>query len=76
VSCMFTSTFGLASTGYASLVPEKNVNELFTYYAIAKGSQIIDSGAIYSKEDEGLNTQLLYVDKVLQKFKLALKKNA
>jgi len=76
VCCMFTSTFGLASTGYASLVPEKNVNELFTYYAIAKGSQIIDSGAIYSKEDEGLNTQLLYVDKVLQKFKLALKKNA
>jgi len=64
VCCMFTSTFGLASTGYASLVPEKNINKLFSYYAIAKGSQIIDSGLIYSKEDEGLNTQLVYVDKV------------
>ena len=73
VCCMFTSTFGLASTGYASLVPEKNINKLFSYYAIAKGSQIIDSGLIYSKEDEGLNTQLLYVDMVLQKLKLILK---
>ena len=73
VCCMFTSTFGLASTGYASLVSEKNVNELFTYYAIAKGSQVIDSGLIHSKEGEGLETQLFYVDEILKKFKLILK---
>ena len=73
VCCMFTSTFGLASTGYASLVPEQNINKLFTYYAIARGSKIIDSGLIHSRDDEGLNTQLLYVDKILRKLKLILK---
>ena len=73
VCCMFTSTFGLASTGYASLVPDKNITKLFAYYAIVRESKIIDSGLIHSNEDEGLNTQLLYVDKVLQKLKLILK---
>ena len=73
VCCMFTSTFGLASTGYASLVPEQNINKLFTYYAIVRESKIIYSGLIHSNEDEDLNTQLLYVNKVLQKLKLILK---
>ena len=73
VCCMFTSTFGLASTGYASLVPEKNINKLFAYYAIVSQSKIVDSGLIHSNEDEGLNTQLLYVNKVLQKLQLILK---
>ncbi|HEX5155243.1 MAG TPA: CinA family protein [Parafilimonas sp.] len=76
VCCMFTSTFGLASTGYASLVPEKNIHELFTYYAIAKESRVIDSGIIYSREGEGLETQLFYVDQVLNKLKLILKKTS
>jgi hypothetical protein len=70
---MFTSTFGLASTGYSSLVPEQNVKELFSYYAIAKESQVIDSGIIHSKVGEGLDTQLFYVDQVLNKLKLILK---
>jgi PncC family amidohydrolase len=73
VCCMFTSTFGLASTGYSSLVPEQNVKELFSYYAIAKESQVIDSGIIHSKVGEGLDTQLFYVDQVLNKLKLILK---
>jgi nicotinamide-nucleotide amidase len=74
VCCMFKSNFGIATTGYASLIPEKNINKLFTYYAISQGTKIIDSGLIYSDKEEGLDTQLAYVDEVLKKFRLALER--
>ena len=69
---MFTSTFGLGITGYAATVPEKNINKLFAYYGIAKESELIDSGKIYSEKEEGLNAQLDFVNQVLYKLQKAI----
>lgn len=66
---MFTSTYGLGVTGYAARIPEKNINELFAYYSIAAKEKIIESGIIYSTEEEGLKAQLDFTHQVLKKLK-------
>lgn len=69
---MFASNYGLATTGYAATSPEKNINKLFTYYAITEGSEILDSGIVNSTNNEGLDTQLFYVHEIMKKFLLLL----
>ncbi len=64
---LFTSTYGIGITGYAAKVPEMNVNELYAYFAICKEGKIVDSGKIDSKENEGTDTQLYFVNQVLDK---------
>ncbi len=61
---LFTSTFGLSLTGYASKMAEKNINELFAYYSVAKEGHIICSGKINVNADEGLPAQLDYVNQL------------
>jgi len=65
---LFCSNYGLASTGYASPMPEKNIHDLFAYYAISFNGAVMESGVIYSNEAEGLATQIFYVNSILQKF--------
>src|SRR5690349_25018625 len=38
---LFLSDYGIGITGYAAKMPEKNINELFAYYAIALKNEII-----------------------------------
>jgi nicotinamide-nucleotide amidase len=73
VCSMFASSYGLATTGYAATSKEKNIDKLFTYYAIANGPKILDSGIINSNSDEGLDTQLFYVQEIMKKFLSLLK---
>ena len=74
VCSLFTSDYGIGITGYAARVPEKNINELFAYYAIAFDGEVIDSGKINTDTEEGLPAQLFYVDLVIKKFRKCLKK--
>ncbi len=62
---LFVSDYGIGITGYAATVPEKNINELFAYYAIAASGKILDSGKIITSAEEGLPAQLFYVNQVL-----------
>ncbi|HVX28114.1 MAG TPA: nicotinamide-nucleotide amidohydrolase family protein [Parafilimonas sp.] len=65
---LFVSDYGIGITGYAAKLPEKNINELFAYYAIAARGKILDSGKIIAAEEEGLPAQLFYVNQVLKIF--------
>src|SRR5688572_1341438 len=36
----FLSDYGISITGYAARVPEKNINDLFAYFAIVKKNKV------------------------------------
>jgi nicotinamide-nucleotide amidase len=64
---LFLSDYGIGITGYAAKMPEKNINELFAYYAISLNNKIVDHGKITTDAEEGLPAQLVYVNTVLEK---------
>ena len=70
---LFLSDYAIGITGYASTLPEKNVNELFCFYSISLKDKIVKSGRIDADTKEGLNTQLYYVNNVLVIFDELLK---
>ena len=70
---LFNATWALAITGYASPVPQGN-NKLFAHYAVAKNGQIMDHQYIESTCEPGLQTQLYFTNRALQKL-LELLKN-
>jgi nicotinamide-nucleotide amidase len=64
---LFLSDYGIGITGYAARMPEKNVHDLFAYYAITLKDKILEQGKIVAGVEEGLEAQLFYVNEVLQK---------
>jgi PncC family amidohydrolase len=65
---LFVSNYAIGITGYAAKMPEKNIYDLFAYYAISSNEKIIKSGRIVSNEEEGLATQLFFINSVLKIF--------
>jgi len=66
VAQLFVSHIGIGITGYATTSPEKNINELFAYYAIARKEEVLITKRIESNTTEGTLTQLHYAEQVLQ----------
>ncbi|PZF71279.1 CinA family protein [Taibaiella soli] len=66
VAGRFLSDYGIGITGYAASVPEKGIEALFAYYAIAFHGIIIDAGKLEAKQAEALQVQLFYTDAVLK----------
>jgi len=64
---LFVSDYGIGITGYAARMPEKDVHELFAFYAITSKDKILQQGKIMADVEEGLEAQLFYVNDVLQK---------
>lgn len=71
VNGMFTSQYSIAITGYAAKMPEKGLNELFAWYAIAFNNRLIRTEKI-STGKERVAAQVDYTKQVLQKFLEAL----
>lgn len=71
VSTLFTSQYSIAVTGYAARMPEKGMNELFAWYAIAFNNQVIRSERIRTNK-ERVEAQVDYTAQVLQNFLEAL----
>ncbi|XZF12415.1 CinA family protein [Chitinophagaceae bacterium MMS25-I14] len=67
VTDYFSSSIGIAITGYAAPVPEKDIHKLFAFYAISTGVKIINSGMIEAATEEPLKVQLFYTDRVLDR---------
>jgi PncC family amidohydrolase len=63
---LFLSDYGIGITGYAARLPEKNVNDLFAYYAISFKDKILKSEKMKADTDEGLDTQLFYCNSVFK----------
>ena len=69
VCALFSSSYGISITGYAARLPEKNVQELFAFAAIARDGKIVSSIKITvpAKLGEGLPVQMHYIDRILKK---------
>ncbi len=61
----FKSDYGVGITGYASPVPEKNIEELFAFLAICKGSQILESVRFTSSFDKPEDVQRDFTNKAM-----------
>ena len=72
---LFTSDYGIGITGYASPVPEKNIEQLFAWLAVAKGNQIIGSKKIISSCKKPLDVQLNFTQRAIEFFVEILQKN-
>ena len=67
VNKMFISDYGIAITGYAAKMPEKGVNKLFAWFAIAHHQKILLSKKI-STQKERVEAQVDYCNQVLKEF--------
>lgn len=72
VAVAFNSDWGIGITGYASPVPEKNIEELFACFAIARHQQIIILETVNAIKQSALNVRLFYSKVVLEKLLAAL----
>jgi PncC family amidohydrolase len=71
---LFISDYGIGITGYASPVPEKNIQQLYAWLSIAKGNEIMGSKKIISPHKKPLEVQLEFTQKAIEYFIEILKK--
>ena len=72
VCTKFISHYGIAITGYASIVPECEKEGLFAWVAIAHNGVIVLSQKISSAEKEPYQVQVDYTNTVLELFNKVL----
>lgn len=73
VSSLFMSDWGIAITGYASPVPEKNIDQLFACYAFYFRGMKMAVQTVYADKEPPLKVRELYTQKVLAHFFYLLK---
>lgn len=73
VSKLFLSNYGLSVTGYATLVPEQGINELYAHIAISLDGNTLLSKRLASAIMETEDVQKGYVNELLQNFEKALR---
>ena len=66
VARMFSATYGLSVTGYATEVPERNIHHPFAYFSIAAEGRIILTRRIDVREADVMKDQLGTVRMVLK----------
>lgn len=71
VNQLFISDYGIAITGYAAKMPEKGMNDLHAFFAIAKKNKIVLSEKITTKK-ERIDAQVDYTNQVIEKFEEVL----
>lgn len=62
----FLSDVGIGITGYAAPVPEKGINELYAWYAIAVKGELVVSEKITPPVDDPFEVQVFYTNAVLK----------
>lgn len=66
VSKMFSSDYGIAITGYASIVPECEKEGLFAFFSMAYKGMIVLSKRLTSAEKQPYDVQVEYTKAVIQ----------
>lgn len=74
VAELFFADVGISITGYATPMPEKGIDELFVYFALAKKGKILAVEKIIPTKTGALAVQKEYCQIVLEKVALLLKK--
>ena len=62
---LFSADYGIGITGYASPVPEENIEKLFAFISIAKNKKIIASKRINAPQGKPYDVQLFYTEKAI-----------
>jgi PncC family amidohydrolase len=71
VATSFLGHYGIAITGYASKMPEKGLNDLFAFFAVAHEGRVVLSDQL-STGKERVDAQVDYTRQVLQRFLIYL----
>lgn len=66
VAKMFLSNYGVAITGYASIVPECEEEGLFAHFALSYNGKVVLSKRITSPEKHPHDVQVDYTNKIAQ----------
>lgn len=74
VAKLFNTGWGIGITGYASPVPEKDIDELFAYVSITHEEKEVLSGMIKAPKGDPVSVRRFYTHEVLSRFARALKK--
>jgi nicotinamide-nucleotide amidase len=69
---LFLSDYGIGVTGYASLVPEQNINSLFAYVSIAHKDKVILAKQISVDEPDSYHAQVHYTNIILDELAAVL----
>ena len=67
VCTLFGSDYGIGVTGFASTLPEKGINELYAYFAIAENHRILLSEKMHAQEMESEKVQAFYTRELLKR---------
>ena len=70
---MFISDYAIAITGYATKMPEKGLNDLFAFFAIAYKRDILLTRKI-TTDKERVDAQVDYTNQVIKEFEKLLNK--
>lgn len=73
VNNLFISDYGIAITGYAAKMPEKGINNLYAFFAIAYKQKVVIVKKISSIKEESVDAQIDYTTQVIKEFENHLK---
>jgi len=68
VTSLFSADWGISVTGYASLLPNKNINELYACFAISYRSNIVRQETVYAQKAPPRNVRFFYTNNILSAF--------
>lgn len=68
VQKLFSTTWSIAITGYASRISEANINSLFAFYAFAYKGKIKHLYKVDCSDEDPFRVQKIYTGQVLQSF--------
>lgn len=66
---LFAADWGIAITGYATPVPEKNIHELFACYAICFKGDCLMNGLIHAAKEDPEKVRYFFTNQLLSLFK-------
>jgi len=65
VTDLFSSAIGISITGYATPVPEEGVTDIFAWFAVAHGKEILICRKITSEKTDAVEAQIDYTNQVI-----------
>lgn len=68
VNKLFLSDIGIGITGYASVVPEAGIHELYAFFAIAQQNRLVLTRKIMCTKKDSVEAQLDYAQQVIAHF--------
>lgn len=71
---LFSSDWGIATTGYAAPVPECSVDEPFAYFAITFRDNLVLVKKITATKMDAMDVQIIYTNEILREFHQVAKK--